>query len=68
MSQWEKFKKNQASDPDNIVPQGMQIYGTFSCQHCSLEAEEGTYFAVDGVLKWTCPSGHTSFAENFRLG
>ena len=67
-SNWEKFKKNlPASKADDLVPQGMPIYGAFVCQHCSLEAEEATYYATDSVLKWRCPEGHTSFAENFRL-
>jgi len=67
MSHWENFKK---SNPDvaNAMPVGMPIFGTFACQHCELDTDEATYYAVDSVLKWECPDGHVSFAENFRLG
>jgi hypothetical protein len=66
MSNWEGFKKKPL--PKDLPPMSVVIDGVFSCQMCSLEAEEADYYPADGVLKWKCPEGHLSFAENFGLG
>lgn len=65
MSNWDKFKdKVETSDK---IPFDT-VHGTFGCQVCDEYAEEAQYFYTDSVLKWKCPNGHVSFAENFNLG
>ena len=68
MSNWDEFKKKEASGNEAARPAGKAIEGNFICQFCFKYVDDGTYYPIDSVLKWVCEDGHVNFAENFKLG
>jgi hypothetical protein len=46
---------------------GDTIDGSFSCHTCRVSVDEAEYFQMQKILRFTCPEGHTTYIEDFKL-
>jgi len=65
MSKFDELFKKKEEGP---LPQGLPFYGSYYCQTCFEEVEEGEYFPTESLLVWVCDKGHKSWLEGFSIG
>ena len=61
------FDKSEETTTSGLV--GEEVGGAMSCQQgsCPGVATEGTYYATEKTLVYTCPMGHVNRCEGVSL-